>query len=42
MERYWERPEGLTELNPSGLPPVLVEGAGMHRVVACETRAILE
>ena len=24
VERYWERPEGLAELNPSGLPPVLV------------------
>ncbi len=42
VERYWERPEGLSELNPSGLPPVLVEGQGMHRVVACEPRAILE
>ena len=28
VERYWERPDGLAELNPSGLPPVLVEGAG--------------
>ncbi len=42
VERYWERPEVLTELNPSGLPPVLIEGQGPHRVVACETRAILE
>jgi hypothetical protein len=23
IERYWERPESLTSLNPSGLPPVL-------------------
>ena len=42
VERYWERPDVLAELNPSGLPPVLIEGQGMHRVVACEPRAILE
>ena len=23
IERYWERPEGLAALNPSGAPPVL-------------------
>ena len=40
--RYWERPEALTELNPAGLPPVLVDGRGREAVVACETRAILE
>ena len=42
VERYWERPDDLTALNPSGLPPVLVEGEGATRVVACEPRAILE
>ena len=42
VERYWERPESLTSLNPTGMPPVLVEGQGAHRIVACETRAILE
>ena len=42
IERYWERPEPLTALNPSGLPPVLIDGKGEARVVACETRAILE
>ena len=25
LERYWERPESLAALNPSGLTPVLVE-----------------
>lgn len=38
VERYWERPPALQALNPSGLVPVLIEGA----VVACESRAILE
>jgi glutathione S-transferase len=42
IERYWERPEGLGALNPSGVPPVLVEVRGGERVVACENRAILE
>ncbi|MFV4649366.1 glutathione S-transferase N-terminal domain-containing protein, partial [Mycobacterium tuberculosis] len=28
VERYWERPERLAALNPSGLPPVLVEARG--------------
>ena len=42
VERYWERPEVLAALNPSGLPPVLVEGQGLHRSVVCEPRAILE
>ena len=42
IERYWERPEELQALNPSGLPPVLVDGRGDARVVVCETRAILE
>ena len=40
--RYWERPETLAELNPSGLPPVLVDGRGREAVVVCESRAILE
>ena len=26
--RYWERPEALVRLNPSGLTPVLVVGGG--------------
>lgn len=42
IERYWERPEGLGALNPSGVPPVLVEIKGGERLVACENRAILE
>jgi len=42
IERYWERPEGLGALNPSGVPPVLVEGKGGVGVVVCESRAILE
>lgn len=40
--RYWERPDALAGLNPSGLPPVLVDGRGRDAVVVCETRAILE
>ena len=41
--RWWESPADFLLLNPSGVPPVLVEldGAG-KRVVVCETRAILE
>ena len=42
VERYWERPEGLAALNPSAMPPVLVEVRSGERVVACENRAILE
>ena len=42
IERYWERPESLGALNPSGLPPVLVETCGPVQVVVCENRAILE
>jgi glutathione S-transferase len=42
IERYWERPEGLGALNPSGAPPVLVEQRNGERIVACENRAILE
>lgn len=42
IERYWERPETLQALNPSGLPPVLIDGRGEAKVVVCETRALLE
>jgi glutathione S-transferase len=42
IERYWERPEGLGALNPSGVPPVLVEGKGGVQVVICESRGVLE
>ena len=40
--RYWERPKFLTELNPSGLTPVLVETGEHGTLVLCESRAILE
>jgi len=40
--RYWEQPESLTALNPSGVTPVLVEGEGPRALVVCESRAILE
>ncbi len=39
--RYWERPKALTELNPSGLTPVLVEVRDGAPLVLCESRAIL-
>ncbi len=42
IERYWERPEALAALNPSGLTPVLVEGEGPRALVICESRAVLE
>jgi glutathione S-transferase len=42
IERYWERPESLAMLNPSGLTPVLVETRGTVQVTACESRTILE
>lgn len=42
VERYWERPESLAGLNPSGLTPVLVETRGASQVVVCESRPILE
>lgn len=42
VERYWEAPEGLQALNPSGLPPVLVEERTGETLVICESRAILE
>ena len=41
IERYWERPETLMALNPSGLPPVLVDGRDGEKIVVCEVRAIL-
>jgi glutathione S-transferase len=40
--RYWERPDSLTELNPSGLTPVLVESVDGARLTLCESRAILD
>jgi len=40
--RYWERPEELTSLNPSGMVPVLIEAESGERAVICEVRAILE
>jgi glutathione S-transferase len=40
--RYWERPERLVALNPSGLPPVLIEARGPIQTVVCDSRAILE
>jgi glutathione S-transferase len=40
--RYWERPKTLTELNPSGLTPVLVERGESGTLVLCESRAILD
>lgn len=47
IERYWERPDSLAVLNPSGLTPVLVEqgsddGTTSRHMVACESRAVLE
>ena len=42
IARYWEEPEELAALNPSGLTPVLVEAEGGREVVVCEARAILE
>jgi glutathione S-transferase len=42
QERYWERKPAFQALNPSGLTPVLIETDGAHRLVVCESRAILE
>ena len=42
VERYWERPDRLAALNPSGLPPVLIEARGATHVVVCGAYAILE
>jgi glutathione S-transferase len=44
--RYWERPKAFTDLNPSGMTPVLVDGpnanGGEAALVLCESRAILD
>ncbi|WP_411289114.1 glutathione S-transferase family protein [Phenylobacterium sp.] len=41
--RYWERPPELTNLNASGLIPVLIETHGEDEpLVLCEARAILD
>src|SRR3982751_2701142 len=40
--RYWEMPPEFTSLNPSGLPPVVVETRHQAHLVVGETRAILE
>ena len=40
--RYWERPKEFTDLNPSGVTPVLVEPADEGPLVLCESRAILD
>lgn len=40
--KYWEQPDELTALNPSGATPVLVEVAAGQRLVLCESRAVLE
>lgn len=42
VARYWEQPDDLAALNPSGMTPVLVETQGAQRLVVCESRAILE
>ncbi len=40
--RYWEGPAEFLKLNPSGVPPVLVETKHQRTTVIAETRAILE
>jgi glutathione S-transferase len=40
--RFWEQPEELTRLNPSGMTPVLVERTDGQTLVLCESRAILD
>lgn len=40
--RPWDAREDLLELNPAGLTPVLVDDTPKGRVVAVESRAILE
>lgn len=42
VEKYWEGQGRLHRLNPSGLPPVLVENRHGREVVLCEARAILD
>ena len=39
--RPWVSSRELVDLNPSGVPPVLVEGRGPRAVVVCESRAAL-
>jgi len=41
-QRFWDAPDDLVALNPTGLPPVLVEDTDAGRLVLCEPRAILE
>lgn len=40
--RYWEQPKEFLALNPTGVPPVLVERQNGQDLVICEVRAILE
>jgi glutathione S-transferase len=40
--RYWEGPAEFLKLNPSGVPPVLVETRHQRTTVIAENRAILE
>ena len=40
--RYWEGPAEFLKLNPSGVPPVLVETRHQRTLVIAESRAILE
>jgi glutathione S-transferase len=40
--KYWERPRELTQMNPSGMTPVLVETGGAETLIVCESRAVLE
>ena len=40
--RVYESPADFAALNPSGVPPVLVEGRGDDAATVCESRAILE
>ncbi len=40
--RYWEQPREFLALNPTGVPPVLVERQNGQDLAICEARAILE
>ena len=40
--RYWEQPKEFLALNPTGVPPVLVERSSGQDLAICEVRAILE
>jgi glutathione S-transferase len=40
--RYWEEPREFLALNPTGVPPVLVERQDGQDLAICEVRAILE